>query len=265
MQLVDVHCHLNHALFKDDLPLVLERAKNAGVKAIIVSGPNVPSNREVLKLAEKYPILKASLGLHPIDALGLSEGETGLPKQKGKVDLEEEFKFIEKNKDKIIAVGEVGMDFHWADKEKTGQEQAEIFRKVVKFAVKLGKPLVVHSWEAEEECLNILEEEIKNKEIPVINHCFGGRKSLITKAAELGHYFSIPPHIIKSSNFQTLVKKVPLEQLFTETDAPWLSPFPDQKNEPAFVVEAIKKIAEIKNLTPEEVADQIWKNYEKVF
>ena len=82
------------------------------------------------------------------------------------------------DKNNIIAMGEVGMDFHWADKEKTGQEQADIFRKIVKFAVKLGKPLVVHSWEAEEECLNILEEEIKNKEIPVIQHCFGGRKSM---------------------------------------------------------------------------------------
>ena len=266
MNLIDVHCHLTHDYFKDKLDAVLKRAEKAGLKAIVVSGVNPKANREVLALAKKHPkLIKASLGIYPIDALGLAAAEIGLPRQTEKINLEEEFKFIEKNKEEILCIGEVGMDFHWASREETYEKQAENFRKIIRFAIKIKKPLVIHSRKAEEECLQILEEEIKNHEIPVVQHCFSGRKSLMSKGAELGHYFSIPPVIMKSFNFQTLVKKVPLTQLLTETDSPWLSPYQDKMNEPAFVTESIKKIAEIKELSEEEVAEQIWKNYEKIF
>ncbi|MBS3139610.1 TatD family hydrolase [Candidatus Woesearchaeota archaeon] len=265
MNLVDVHCHLNHNLFKPDLDQVLERAKKAGLKAILCSGVNPAANKEVLALAETDPLIKVSLGIYPIDALGLAEAEIGLPRQVVPINLAQEFKFMEKHKAQVIAIGEVGMDFHWADKGKTYQQQADNFRRIIKFALKLKKPMVIHSRKAEKECLEILEQEIKDKEIPVVNHCFSGKKNLIKKAAELGHYFSIPPNILRSHSFQTLVRMVDLKQLLTETDAPYLSPFPEQRNEPAFVVETIKKIAEIKELSEKEVAEQIWLNYEKVF
>ncbi len=245
---------------------MLKRAEQAGVKAILVSGVNPPANREVLELCRKYPqILKASLGIYPIDALGLSGGETGLPRQAVPINLDEEFKFLEKNKEKYVAIGEVGMDFFWVKKEETYKKQADNFRKIIRFALKLKKPLVIHSRKAEEECLEILEQEIKHKEIPVIQHCFSGRKSLMGKAIGLGHYFSIPPNIVRAGNFQTLVKKALMEQLLTETDAPWLSPYHGKRNEPAFVAESVKKIAEVKEITVEEAARMIWENYEKVF
>ncbi|MBT3298384.1 TatD family hydrolase [archaeon] len=270
MSLVDVHCHLNHALFKDNMKEILERAKQAGIKAIVVSGVNPAANKDVLELAEKINskkdndnILKVSLGIYPIDALGLSEGETGLPRNTEKINLEKEFKFIEKNKNKIVAVGEVGLDFHW-DKLHHNQ-QKENFRKIIRFVKSINKPIVIHSRKAEKECIDILEEELPNKDIPVIMHCFSGNKKLIKRATELGHYFSVPPNIVKLQHFQTLVEMVPLNQLFTETDAPWLSPFPDKRNEPSFVIETIKKMAEIKEITEEEVEKQIWNNYVKVF
>src|SRR3989338_2409349 len=266
MNLIDVHCHLTNDYLKEKLDEVMKRAEKAGLKAIIVSGVNPEANREVLALAKRYPkLIKASLGIYPIDALGIQPEGAGMAHHKGPIDLEKEFKFIEQNLDKVTCIGEVGMDFHWADKEKTYAQQAENFRKIIRFAIKIKKPLVIHSRKAEEECLQILEEEIKNKEIPVIQHCFSGRKSLMSKGAELGHYFSIPPCIIKSSNFQTLVKKVPMTQLLTETDSPWLSPNKDQMNEPAFVIESIKQIAEVKGISEKEVAEQIWKNYQKIF
>ncbi len=265
MKLVDVHCHLNHELLKNQIDDVLARAEKAGVKAVLVSGVNPPANREVLALSKKHPLIKASLGIYPIDALGLSEGETGLPRQTEKINLEEEFKFMEENKDKFIAIGEVGMDFHWASKEETYDKQAENFRKIIQFARKINKPIVIHSRKAELECLDILEEELPNNEIPVDLHCFSGRKHLVKRAIELGYYFSIPTNIVKAQNFQIMAELIPLTQILTETDAPWLSPFRDQTNEPAFVTETIKKIAEIKQLSEEEVAEQIWKNYESVF
>ncbi|MBS3169827.1 TatD family hydrolase [Candidatus Woesearchaeota archaeon] len=266
MNLVDVHCHLNHELFKDDLDAVLQRARQEGVKRILLSGVNPVANKEVLEFVKKDPaLLKASLGIYPIDALGLQLDAVGLPHHPGPIDLDKEFTFFEKNRQKITAIGEVGMDFHWASREETYEQQAENFRRIIRFALKIQKPLVIHSRKAEEECIQILSEEIKNREIPVINHCFSGGKAVISKAAALGHYFSIPPNIVKASNFQTLVKLVDLNQLLTETDSPWLSPIKGQKNEPAFVLKSVEKIAEIKGLTREEVARQIWQNYEKVF
>ena len=266
MNLVDVHCHLNHELYKEDLDLVLDRAREAGVKTILISGVNPVANKEVLKFVQRDPqLLKASLGVYPIDALGIQPDGVGLPSHPGPIDLDKEFAFFEKNKARIIAIGEVGMDFHWASKEETYNKQAEIFRKIIRFTIKLKKPIVIHSRQAEEECVQILSEEIRNQEIPVVNHCFSGGKSVIKKAAALGHYFSIPPNIVKASNFQTLVKLVDLKQLLTETDSPWLSPIKGEKNEPAFVVKSIEKIAEIKGLTVLGVAEQIWENYERVF
>ena len=265
MNLIDVHCHVNHDVFKSDLDEVLERAKKAGVKAIVVSGVNPVSNKEVLALAKKYPLIKASLGIYPIDALGMAEAEIGLPRQTVPIDLDQEFVFIEKNKEKVISIGEVGMDFHWADKEKTYEKQADNFRRIIRFAMKIKKPLVIHSRKAEKECIEIMSEEIKNKEIPVVNHCFSGKKSLIKQAAELGHYFSIPPNIMRSESFQILVKMVDLKQLLTETDAPYLSPYAEQRNEPAYVSLTVQKIAEIKGLPVEAVAEQIWHNYKTVF
>jgi len=265
MKLVDVHCHLNHKEFEGKLDQVLNNAEKAGVKAIVVSGVNTEANKEVLALAKKHPLIKASLGIYPIDALGLAPDEIGLPRQIGKIDLNEEFKFMEEHQDEFVSIGEIGMDFHWADKEKTLKQQSDNFRRIIQFAKNIKKPIVIHSRKAELECLDILEQELPNNEIPVDLHCFSGRKHLIKRAAELGYYFSIPPNIVKAQNFQIAVEIVPLKQLLTETDAPWLSPFKDKINEPAYVTETIKKIAEIKGLSEEEVADQIWKNYVKVF
>lgn len=262
MNLVDIHCHLNSKLFKDDINEVIQKAKKVGVKSIIISGTNPLANQQVLEMKKLDPIIKVSLGLHPIDALGLSEGETGIVKSEGKVDLEKEFKFIEEHKDEIIAIGEIGLDYHW-DKEHH-EEQQEIFRKVLQLAIKLNKPVIIHTWAGEEDCINILEEEVKDK-VPVILHCFGGRKSLVTKAKELGFYFSVPPSTVRTGNFNTLIKKVPIEQLLTETDAPWQSPIKGERCEPKDVLETVKKIAEIKDISVEEAASIIWNNYEKIF
>ncbi|MFA6460656.1 MAG: TatD family hydrolase [Candidatus Woesearchaeota archaeon] len=264
MNLVDVHCHLNHELYKKELDAVLERARKVGVKAIVCSGVNPPANREVLELARKYPdIVKACLGIFPIDAIGLSEGETGLPKHEGIINLEEEFAFIRAHKDEIVGIGEIGMDFNWDNDHHPQQE--ENFRRIIRFALELKKPVVIHSRKAEKECIDILEQEIKNKEINVVMHCFSGNKKLIKRAADLGHYFSIPANINKLQHFQTLVGMVDIKQLLTETDGPWLCPYSQGHSESAFVLEGIKKIAEIKNVSMEEAAEQVWNNYQNVF
>lgn len=261
--LIDTHCHLTHELFKADLDAVIERAKAAGVKVILVSGVNPPTNREILTFVKKDPILKASLGIYPIDALGLAPDEAdagGLAVHKGPIDIDGEFMFFSKHKQEIAAIGEVGLDYKFGAEHK--EQQKRNFQKVIEYTEKMKKPIVVHTRKAEEDCIALLESsKIKH----VILHTFEGNKKLIKKAADLGYYFSVPTLIVRSTHFQMLVDIAPFTQILTETDAPWLGPFPDKRNEPAFIAESIKKIAEIKRLSIKEAEDTIYKNFTSIF
>jgi TatD DNase family protein len=247
---------------KDKIDEIIKRAKAKGVVHAITSGVNVPTNREALELAKKYPdFVKVSLGLYPIDLLGLkNEGESGLTRQTEKFDLDEELKFIENNRGKILAVGECGLDYH-VDKDHH-KEQKENFQKIIDFVKRINKTIVIHSRNAETDCIEMLE---KSKVKKVMLHMFEGRKHIIKKAAELGYYFSIPTNLHKSQHFQGVVDMVNINQLLTETDAPWVSPVPGTLNEPANVAETIKKIAEIKKMDAKEVEDNLYMNYQRLF
>jgi len=134
--------------------------------------------------------------------------------------------------------------------------------KIIKLSKKINKPLIIHSRKAESDIIDILENSDAKK---VILHCFSGKLKLIKKAAELGYYFSVPTNVVRSSQFQKLVEMVDINQLLTETDSPYLSPYKNRRNEPAFIIETIKKIAEIKNISINETANNIFMNYQKVF
>lgn len=260
--LVDVHCHLVHEKFSKDLDKVIERAKKVGVKAIISSGVNSVTNKETLEISRKYDIVKASLGLYPIDLLGKQDEQdgTGLTRQIEPFELDDELKFIQKNKEKIIAIGECGLDFAFDDVQRG--KQMKNFEKIIKFCEKIKKPIIVHSRKAEKECLDLLESSKLKK---VLLHCFSGNKKLIKKGYELGYYFSIPPVIVRLQHFQMLSEMIDISRLLTETDAPWLSPFLGKRNEPAYVAESVKKIAEIKKMDRKEVENVIFMNYQKLF
>jgi len=263
MNLVDVHCHLNHQKFDEDRDEVVQRAKDAGVKVIITSGVNVPTNREVLELAKKYGIVKCTLGIYPIDALNIkieALDEVGLTRQAEPFDVDKELEFILSKKKDIVGIGECGMDFKYLkDHEK---QQRVNFQKVIDCAEKLNKPIVVHTRNAELECIEMLESSKLKK---VILHSFGGRKSLIQRAADNGWSFSVPAVIARLQHFETLSKIVNINQLLTETDAPWLSPVKFERNEPANVIWSIKKIAEVKKFNEQETADSIFFNYQRMF
>lgn len=263
MNLVDVHCHLDHERFRGDVEQVVERARQAGVKAIITSGVNLATNRIVLGLAGKFDIVHASLGLYPIDALAseLNRGEAdGFARDIEKTNVDEVLGFIEKNRDNCVAIGECGLDYHWVkDKQK---EMKDVFQKVISLAEKIKKPLVIHSRKAELDCIEMLESSKVKK---VMMHCFQGSRKLIERAAGNGWSFSIPANINRLQHFQMLAGMVNLSQIFTETDAPYLSPVPGQRNEPAFVAGTVKKIAEIKGMDQNEVADNIYMNFQRLF
>ena len=256
--LIDIHCHLDHPKF-NDLDKVIENAKKAGVKVILTNGINPETNRKTLEIAKKYDIVKAALGIYPINQLKKEIEEGNYPLKPNIFDIDEEIKFIEKNRDNIIAIGEVGLD--GLDIENI-KEQKIVFEKLIKLAEKIKKPIIVHSRRAEKEVIDLLESSRCKK---VLLHCFSGKKWLVKRASELGYYFSIPTNIVRAHNFQLMAKEVNINQLFCETDAPYLSPFKDKRNEPAFIIESYKKIAEIKGMELEEVMNNIWMNYQRVF
>jgi len=259
--LIDIHSHLDHCYFKDDLDKVISNAKKANLKVILTAGTSPEKNRISLKLAEKYDIVKPCLGIYPIQN---NNNELNNQKNKNlkenKIDIDKEIKFIEKNKNKIMAVGEVGLDYFWVkDKQK---EQHELFEKMIKLAEKLSKPIIVHSRKAEQDCIEMLQSSKLKK---IIMHCFTGKKSLVKEIVDNGWFLTAPTCITRSTQFQENVKLIPITQLFCETDAPYLTPFKDKRNEPAFVIEAYKKLAEIKNMELKEVINNIFMNFQKIF
>ena len=242
--LVDVHTHLDDSQFTD-LPEVIERAKKAGLGLIITQGTSLESNKKVLEICKKYSIVKPALGLAPVTFLQTSKEADAC------------FEFIEKNKP--VAIGEVGLDNHWI-KDRI-PEQKVIFEKFIQLAEKHKIPLSVHSRDAELETIEILE----SSKAKVIMHCFGGNMKLVKRMADNGWSLSIPTSVVYDNHFQKIVELVDLNQLFTETDAPYLSPWRGKRNEPAFVAESIKKIAEIKKITTKEAEEQIEKNANHMF
>jgi len=248
--LVDVHCHLAH-ITHDTIENILYHAKEAGVTTIINNGTNPEDNKKSIALAKKYPSVKAALGFYPTDMLKMSEEE-----------IEEEMAFIKKNKEEVIALGEVGVDYHWITDPAEQKRERENFERVLAFAEKIKKPVIVHSRKAEKDTIDLL---ISSKLKKIVMHCFGGSMKLVPKVISAGWYFSIPTNVVRDSHFQKLSEIVPTSQLLTETDAPFLGPERDVPNEPANISKAIPVIAKIKGVTSEEMKKIIFLNYEKAF
>jgi len=249
VMLVDVHAHLDHPLFKNDLKEVLARAEQSGVKAVISSGTNPHLNIKTLELAKQFPIIKPSLGIYPSDGLLLSDEE-----------FENALRFIKDNKRSIVGIGEIGLDFQEAkDKAK---EQENNFLKLLSLAEELKLPVIIHSRKAEGRVVEMLESSNLKK---IVMHCFSGDTSLVKRIEDNGWMFSIPCNITISSHFQSLVKQVSISQLLTETDAPFLPPVKGERNEPKNVASTVSKISEIKKLNREEVENMIFMNFKKMF
>lgn len=258
--LIDIHSHLDHCYFDKDRDKVIESAKKANVKVILTAGINPETNRKTLELAEKYDIVKPCLGIYPVQTLQKEIEEGAFHLKENKFNVDEEIKFIEKSKKNIVAVAEIGLDYYWIKDNK--KEQHILFEKMISLAEKLKKPVIVHSRKAEQDTIEFLQSSKLKK---IIMHCFTGKKSLVKRIIDNGWFLTAPTSIVRSTQFQENAKLVPITQLFAETDAPYLTPFKDKRNEPAFILESYKKIAEIKNMELNEIINNIWMNWQKVF
>ncbi|MFH1209383.1 MAG: TatD family hydrolase [archaeon] len=246
--LVDVHAHLHFESILPDINNIIERAKKNNVAYILNSGTDLKGNKKTLELSKKYDIIKPSFGLYPVHAVSLSEEE-----------LETELNFIEENRKNIFQIGEVGLDFK---EDQNFVKQKEIFYKIIELTEKLKLPILIHSRKAEKECIEILETS-KIKHITM--HCFSGNFKLVKKVIDNNWNFSIPPVIVKLQHFQLIVEQANISNILTETDSPYLSPYSDKRNEPSFIKETIKKIAEIKKLSKEETENLIFMNFQNIF
>ena len=173
MILVDVHAHLDHKLISGKVDEIIKNSMKNGVKAIITNGVNPETNRIALQLAEKYDIVKAALGVYPIDSLNVDVKKVFYPLKENKIDIDKEIEFIQKNKDKIVAVGEVGLDYY-LDKDNK-KEQKEVFEKFIQLSEKIKKPIIVHSRKAEADAIDLLSSSKLKK---VVMHCFSGNFKL---------------------------------------------------------------------------------------
>jgi len=247
---VDVHCHLQHEKFTPNRDEVIAEAKQK-MEFLIVAGANPEWNRGAITLSEKHKgFIYAVVGLQPVDAIKHSEKE-----------FQEEISFIRKNAKKIVGIGEIGLDYHWVKEEKERELQKERFEALLSLAEELNLPVVIHSWDAEPEAVDVLS---KHKLKSVVLHCFSGSKEVMEKALAQGYYISFSTAIAFSKSAKKLARDCPLERMLIETDAPYLDP--EKKiNMPWNTAIVVKKIAEAKKLPEEAVLSQVVKNAKAVF
>jgi len=247
---VDVHAHITEDIFKQDRDMILKECEEKNI-TVITCGTSVKSNRKVLKLVEKNPNVKACLGFYPVDLLKVSDKE-----------FFEELRFIEDNRHKIVGLGEVGVDFYWVKDDKERKKEIERFQEIIWLANKLNLPLNVHTREATKESITMLA---KSAHVPVNLHAFSGDLDEVNLAIKNGFFFSIPTNVVYNKRRQNLVMHLPIDNILTETDCPYLGPEPKERNDPRNIPLAVEKIAELKGLCHEEVKSTIWENAKKAF
>ncbi len=247
-KIVDTHTHICDSSFDMDRGQVLDKAADAGVGAVISVGENIADARRNIELADRHPMIRPAAGLYPT-ILDLAKAE-------------EMQSFIRKERLKLVAIGEVGLDFRVVKEEPQRRLQKEILKGFINLSKKLDLPLNIHSRSAGRHAVALLLEYGASR---VQMHAFDGKASAALAAVEAGFFFSIPPSVVRSRQKQKLVKHLPLSCLLVDTDSPVLGPDPKQRNEPANVIIAIQAIAELKNVSEEKVVKAITENTKRLY
>ena len=239
MTLIDTHAHIYDDNYSDCLGDIIQSATDNGVEKIISIGVDLKSSEKCIKLAEKYESVFATCGIHP--------HESDKAEKRYLYELEE---FI--SHPKVVAVGEIGLDYHYDFSERKNQKK--IFLEQLEMVKSIDFPAVVHCRESDDDILEGIQES--GHSIGVI-HCFASNIDFAEKIMGMGFHISFTGMITFIKELENVVKNVPLDKIMAETDSPYLSPKPyrGKKNEPSYVLHVVKKIAEIKEITFEEVAE----------
>ncbi|MFJ5625227.1 TatD family hydrolase [Peribacillus loiseleuriae] len=251
--LFDTHVHLNDKQFEEDLEEVIQRTKESGVSNVVVVGFDRPTITRAMELVEEYDFIYAAVGWHPVDAIDMTD---------------EDLHWIEElaAHPKVVAIGEMGLDYHWDKSPKDIQK--DVFRKQIKLAKKVKLPIIIHNREATADIIEILKEENAH-EVGGIMHCFSGSPEIAKECVEMNFYISLggPVTFKNAKKPKEVAAEIPLDRLLIETDCPYLAPHPfrGKRNEPAYVKLVAEQIAEIKEITLEEVAKATTWNAKKLF
>jgi TatD DNase family protein len=252
--LVDSHCHLDFPDFADDLDAIVARAAAAGIGRIVTISTRVRKLRALLDIVERYPNVYCSVGTHPHHA----DEEDGISVNE-LVELT--------NHSKVVALGEAGLDYFYQHGSPLAQERG--FRAHIAAARQTGLPLVIHTRDADADCGRILEEEMANGPFRAVLHCYTGGRDLAMKAISLGLSISFTGILTfkKSQSLRELAAELPADRIMVETDAPYLAPgkFRGKRNEPSYVGEVAKVLAETRAVSLEEISQQTTGNFFRLF
>lgn len=251
--LFDTHTHLNDNAFEEDREEVIQRAQQEGVTLLVNVGYNRITIPQTLHLAETYDFIYAAVGWHPHDAKDMTEA-----------DLE----WIEEltSHPKVVAIGEMGLDYYWDNSPRDIQH--EVFRKQIRLAKRVKKPIIIHDRDAHRDVVDILKEE-GAEEVGGVMHCFGGSAEIAKECLDLNFYISFggPLTFKNAKKPKEVAKEIPLERLLIETDSPYLTPHPfrGKRNESSYVKYVAESLAEIKGVSYDEICRVTMENGKRLF
>jgi TatD DNase family protein len=252
--LIDSHCHLDFPDFAAELDEVVGRATALGVARLVTISTRVKRHKELIEIVERFPSVYCSVGTHPHHAQ--EEPDIGTKQL-----------VAHTQHPKVVAIGEAGLDYHYDNSPRDLQETS--FRAHIAAARETRLPLVIHAREADEDVAKILTEEMGKGAFPAVLHCFTGGRDLAMAAIDLGLSISFTGILTfkNSQNLRDIAKELPADRILVETDAPYLAPLPHRgrRNEPSFVIEIANMLAQVRGVSPEEIARQTTENFFRLF
>ena len=252
---VDSHCHLNMKDFDGELDDVISRARSAGVSYMQTICTKLEDLPGIIEILDRYKEVYGSVGVHPHDA------------EKYDIVTSDELIKLANSHPKIIGIGETGLDYYYEYSPKELQQRS--FRNHIMASQETGKPVIVHSRDADESTVDILKSEMKNKNYKGLIHCFSSTDFLAKESLDLGFYISLAGIITfkNADEIRRVVSYVPLDRILIETDSPYLAPVSmrGKRNEPAFVKFVAEAVAQVKNVPVEEIAKITTENFRRLF
>lgn len=259
MRLIDSHCHLTDSQYHEDLGAVMERAAGAGVQRVVIPAVNVESGAAGVALAGRYPGVFASVGIHPNDTANFMLDDLKIIREQAALP-------------KVVAIGEIGIDYHWQTSPKDVQRRA--FEGQLALAGELQLPVIIHNREASEDVIAVLRAWVASlvgtmQERPGVLHSFSAPAEIAEQALALGFYlgFTGPLTYKNADDLRAIAARVPADRLLIETDGPYLAPQQrrGKRNEPAYVAYVAERLATLRNVSVEEIAATTTANAERLF
>jgi len=253
MAIYETHCHLNHERFADDFDQSIQRALDENIRRLLVVSYDLESSRRAANLSQSYEPLRSAIGVHPEDA-GQWSDET-----------RDQLLALHSNpSSKVVAWGEIGLDYHW--RTFTDEFQKSVFTEQLKLARSLNLPVVIHCREAYDDTLDLLESF---GSIAGVVHCFTGTVEQAQRAVSLGFHIGVGGVVTykNAQDVRSIVEQIPLNRILLETDSPFLTPQPwrGKRNEPAYILAVVEKVAELLAIPPEDVEAATWDNAAALF